>query len=196
MHGLIGRYVNELYYRPHDEHLDSHFSGSKEAERRPTWDVLDDRPLVWFDRPPKKSDLVYESTDEADLVIRLLKLYAAASPPPETIAVICAYSRQRKMIDARVRMEGGRLANVAVATIDQVQGREYEVVLLCTTRTDGSPGFMAVENRMNVAISRARRQLVIIGSCRVFVQSPRVRQRAPHVHRLVSMCQKDGLVFR
>lgn len=195
MNGNIGHYVNELFYFPHNEPLASYFSGAKEVERRPSWGVLDDKPLVWFDRPPARSDAVYESAEEAEAVIGLLKQFALASVPPETIAVICAYSRQRKRIEARVRMEGGALLpNVAVATIDQVQGREYEVVLLCTTRVDGSPGFMAVENRMNVALSRARRQLVIIGSYRTFARSSQVRRRAPHVHRLTKMCGAEGLV--
>lgn len=194
MNGRIGRYVNELFYMPYNEPLASYHSGAKEVERRPLWGVLDDKPLVWFDRPPARNDAVYESADEAEAVIGLLKQFALASNPPDTIAVICAYSRQRKRVEARVRMEGALLANVVVATIDQVQGREYEVVLLCTTRVDGSPGFMAVENRMNVALSRACRQLVIIGSYRTFAQSSQVRRRAPHVHRLTKMCWADGLV--
>jgi superfamily I DNA and/or RNA helicase len=101
------------------------------------------------------------------------------------VAVICPYQKQRAAVQARLNREPD-LARVAqVRTIDQVQGREYETVIFTLVRSDGSPGFMASPNRMNVALSRAQRQLIVIGNARSFLDSDRVRARAPHLQFVI-----------
>ena len=52
-----------------------------------------------------------------------------------------------------------------VDTVDGFQGREKEAVVICTVRSnsDGEVGFLSDSRRMNVALTRARRQLTLIG---------------------------------
>ena len=51
-----------------------------------------------------------------------------------------------------------------IATVDNFQGEEAKVVILTTVRSGGSPGFLAIPNRINVACSRARNGFYIIGN--------------------------------
>lgn len=52
---------------------------------------------------------------------------------------------------------------IPVNTIDSYQGQEKDVIILCTTRTSGI-GFLANPPRLNVALTRAKRCLVICGN--------------------------------
>ena len=57
---------------------------------------------------------------------------------------------------------------IEVNVVDRFQGREADVVLLPMTRANkrGSLGFMTVLNRINVATSRARHRLILVGNAR------------------------------
>ena len=50
-----------------------------------------------------------------------------------------------------------------VLSIDSSQGREYDIVLVSTVRTQKG-AFMSEYNRINVAITRAKHGLVIVGN--------------------------------
>ena len=45
-----------------------------------------------------------------------------------------------------------------------LQGEEREVVLVTLVRSGGTSGFLAMDNRVTVALSRARRGLVLLGN--------------------------------
>jgi hypothetical protein len=56
---------------------------------------------------------------------------------------------------------------VVCGTVDRFQGREADLVLL-SMRNTGRVGFLDSPNRLNVAVTRARQQLVVIGHGRYF----------------------------
>jgi len=82
---------------------------------------------------------------------------------PSGVAVISPYDAQvqrlRELLAARLE-EG-----LEVDTVDGFQGREKEAVVVSLVRSNdaGEVGFLADVRRMNVAITRARKKLVVVG---------------------------------
>lgn len=98
---------------------------------------------------------------EAELAVRKVRDLLAAGVPPTDVAVIAPYS-------AQVRLLRRLLADVAGLEIDSVdgfQGREKEAVVLTLVRSnaEGEVGFLGDVRRTNVALTRARRGLIVIG---------------------------------
>ncbi|HUJ63212.1 MAG TPA: AAA domain-containing protein [Kofleriaceae bacterium] len=82
--------------------------------------------------------------------------------PPGELAIIAAYSAQARRLRDLLRVE--RAAGVEVGTVDGFQGREKEAVIVDLVRSNdsGELGFLANTRRMNVALTRARRFLLVV----------------------------------
>ncbi|MEZ4985384.1 MAG: AAA domain-containing protein [Saprospiraceae bacterium] len=86
--------------------------------------------------------------------------------PLPNIAIISPYREQVEYMKKAIA-EDSRLENVpiTVQTIDGFQGQEREVVYISLVRSNskGEIGFLKDYRRMNVAMTRARKKLIIIG---------------------------------
>jgi len=94
------------------------------------------------------------------------KHYSAENFP--TIAVISPYKQQVHVLNDLLEHNPPLLAHgkkIAVNTIDSFQGQERDIVYISMVRSnaDGIIGFLSDIRRMNVAMTRARKKLVIIG---------------------------------
>ena len=106
---------------------------------------------------------------EADLVVDLL-CRVKESVRGARIAVITPYKGQKRTIIRRMAESGkyDSLKDVDVNTVDAFQGDEAEIVIFCCTRTRRQTNFFKDPKRINVAFSRAKNELIIIGSLRYF----------------------------
>jgi superfamily I DNA and/or RNA helicase len=125
-----------------------------------------------YDEQMEPSGASRFNTQEADVVCRKVEALTAAGVPREAIAVIAPYAAQVKLLREKL---GG--AGLEIDSVDGFQGREKEAVVLSLVRSNsvGDVGFLADVRRMNVAMTRARRKLLIIGdsatlSCHPFYQ--------------------------
>ena len=92
-------------------------------------------------------------------------------------AVISPYKAQASWLrrNAKKRNVLRRLkGKIAINTIDGFQGQERDVVFISLVRSndDGKIGFLSDLRRMNVAMTRARMKLVIIGSAATLTRHP------------------------
>ncbi|WP_437650302.1 AAA domain-containing protein [Sorangium sp. So ce362] len=139
--------------------------------------------------------------------LRALVTWAAGVPrrEPWYVAVLTFYRGQERLIRDLLRAETGqhghqrhftfddegrRLLEVDLCTVDRYQGQEADIVLLSLVRTR-SPGFLNSPNRLNVAITRARYQLVLIGHGQFLAKQ---KERAPLCSRLAWDLKHRGYV--
>jgi len=113
-----------------------------------------------------------ENHCNADVVIDTLccldrRLKEAGISPKIDIAVIAGYKGQVELLKKRVKREKFRGITVDVNTIDGFQGRENTVVIYDIVRSSSRKrdyiGFLDDPRRLNVALSRAQKLLIIVG---------------------------------
>lgn len=83
-----------------------------------------------------------------------------------SVAVISPYKEQVETLkDQFLHSPLAKHPNISVNTIDSFQGQERDVVYISMTRSnaEGIIGFLSDIRRMNVAMTRARKKLVVIG---------------------------------
>merc|ERR1711957_255897 len=93
-----------------------------------------------------------------DIVSNLLRAHSGVKP--SEIGVVTPYAAQCR----RLRKELGQLS-VETSSVDGFQGREKEVIVFSTVRASerGGLGFVSDWRRMNVALTRAKRGLIVVG---------------------------------
>uniref|UniRef100_A0A182N948 KxDL domain-containing protein n=1 Tax=Anopheles dirus TaxID=7168 RepID=A0A182N948_9DIPT len=95
-------------------------------------------------------------------------LLAPGTYAPKDIVILTAYNGQLQQLLSGKQADPA-LHGVRIAVIDNYQGEESRIVLLSLVRsssgaTDNTIGFLAHENRICVALSRAREGLYIVGN--------------------------------
>ena len=94
--------------------------------------------------------------------------------PTMSIAVLTPYTAQLKLLqNLEKQVDSKTISSVTVATIDSFQGREADIVVFCTVRCNAnySIGFLSNERRMNVAFTRAKRGLIVVGHVDTLIRS-------------------------
>jgi superfamily I DNA and/or RNA helicase len=89
-----------------------------------------------------------------------------STPEKMSIAILTPYTAQLKLLKSLEKNpESETVSSITVATVDSFQGREADVVVLCTVRHNAyrNIGFLADERRINVALTRTKRGLIVIG---------------------------------
>lgn len=109
---------------------------------------------------------------EGELVQRKVAQLVEAGVAAAQISVISPYSAQVRLL--RERLKSWLEQGLEIGSIDGFQGRENEVVIISLVRSngDGEIGFLADTRRMNVALTRARRKLIVIGDSATIAGHP------------------------
>ncbi len=144
-----------------------------------------DVPVVFIDTAGCGFEELQEGTaisnpEEAELMFRhleaLLNTYTGKTPAL-TVAVIAPYRRQVELMQQMLLERSGLHQSghmLDVNTIDSFQGQERDIVYISLTRSnmEGSIGFLSEIRRMNVAMTRARKKLVVVGDSATLSQFP------------------------
>ena len=106
--------------------------------------------------------------EEAALVVKKVQQLLNANVPANSIAVITPYSAQVQLL--REQLPDA----IEIGSVDGFQGREKEAVIISLVRSNvkGEVGFLAETRRMNVALTRARRKLLVIGDSATITTHP------------------------
>lgn len=121
------------------------------------------------------------NTGEARVVVELIRklnVYFKANPDRDklSIGIICTYGDQARRIKELMKSEKVKTdafktdaEKMIVSTVDDFQGDERDIIILSTVRNPenpakSNPGFILAYQRINVALSRARRMLIMVGN--------------------------------
>jgi superfamily I DNA and/or RNA helicase len=102
----------------------------------------------------------------ADLLVRL-ELAASKRGAPYTVVLLSGYGGQIAAFERMLASKKRTLPNLQIeaATVDSYQGREADIAVYSVTRSnsEGRIGFLRERERLNVALSRAKLGLAIVG---------------------------------
>ena len=115
---------------------------------------------------------------EAALAAKQVRAFVAAGVAPEQIAVITPYRGQVRLLREMLR----EFPALEIDSVDGFQGREKEAVVISLVRSNpaGEIGFLADTRRTNVALTRARRALVVIGDSATLAADPFYQRMIAH----------------
>lgn len=167
MHEAIMRFSSDQFYEGSlqaHESVRGHRLCDLEGVRPET---LTDDPVHFIDTAGAGYDEEEEpggssrrNPQEAALVAKKVKALIEAGVAASAIAVIAPYAAQ-----VRLLREMLPIAELEIDSVDGFQGREKEAVVLSLVRSnvEGEVGFLGDVRRMNVAMTRARRKLLVVG---------------------------------
>lgn len=171
--------------------------------------VKRDDHLIWIDMPNERAFFEEQMKDgksrynqaELDVIRDLLKDldFAAemakkagkmAIDAKKSIGVISFYGEQVKKIDRLIQQEMNlEHLHLRTGTVDKFQGMEMDVILVSMVRNNDHKnadiGFANDYRRLNVALSRARELLILIGSTEMFTKKARQLEARQMYSRLL-----------
>lgn len=177
----------KVQYRMHEEIMKFpsqwFYNGELEAAPEVRYrGILDwDTPIHWIDTSEMdfKEEFVGETFGrinkaEADLLLSELKIYInriggnRILEEKIDIGIISPYKAQVQYLRSKIKADASLKpyrSLFTVNTVDGFQGQERDVIFISLVRTneEGQIGFLNDLRRMNVAITRARMKLVILG---------------------------------
>lgn len=194
MHEDIMRFSSDWFY-------DGRLQAAPEIAHRAVLEL--DSPLVWIDT----SELGFEeqlnplsqsrlNTSEGLLLVKTLRDYIRQLGMQRLIndrvdfGIISPYKSQVQLLRKLIRQSNYLkpiIGQISVNTVDGFQGQERDVILISMVRgnDDGRIGFLNDLRRMNVAITRARMKLIVLGDTSTLTHHP-------FYHRLIDHISEHG----
>lgn len=189
IHGPEISHLLDVQYRMHQEIMEFSsrqlYEGKLVADHTVRGHVLSDLegvsalpitsvPVAFYDSAGANWDeelepngLSKRNPQEAAFVLKKVAELFEAGVEANAIGVIAPYAAQVRLLrdSASRQMPRGMWSNVEIDTIDGFQGREKEVIVISLVRSNATHeiGFLNDRRRMNVALTRARRKLIVVG---------------------------------
>ena len=186
MNRMLMDFPNEVFYN-NELICDESVSDISIGAVRKTLDI--DSPLLFIDTSrhsrnterKQKYSRSYINPLESKIASGIVDDYLEMGFEEKDIGIISPYADQVGYIKKWV--------DVDVKTVDGFQGREKEIIVISTVRSNkwGNIGFLRDLRRLNVAITRAKRKLIIIGNSQTLMHDETYK-------RLVEFCSDNDLV--
>ena len=201
----------KVQYRMNDEIMrfssDWFYDGKVESAPQIKYrGILDyDIPMMWVEASPEDSSGFHETfvgesfgrinKDEAELTLKTLEDYFGKIGKQRIldeqidVGIISPYRAQVQYLKQLVRRREffkPYRGLITVNTVDGFQGQERDVILISLVRAneEGQIGFLNDLRRMNVAITRARMKLIIIGDPLTLCRHPFYKKLYEYVKSL------------
>lgn len=133
--------------------------------------------IIWFDtsenerkKQKKTKGNSFMNEEEKRIILDILEdLKRSRELDGQDIGIITGYSGQKEILRNSVKALGyDKIAKIDINVLDAFQGRENDIIMYSTVRTNDSIGFQKEKERVNVAFSRAKKLLIICGDLNFF----------------------------
>lgn len=193
MHEDIMRFSSDWFYN-------NQMVAAPEVRNRSILDL--DLPITWINPPtlPTQAGEGQTATSlfnasEAELTLLTLQAYFEMIGKQRIlderldVGIISPYRAQVQLLRSRLRKEPFFKPFrhlVSVNTVDGFQGQERDIIVISMVRSndEGQIGFLRDLRRMNVAITRARMKLIILGDSHTLCRHPFYRKLWQYVQAL------------
>ena len=149
--------------------------------------------LVWIEvneSEEESSGSSFINKKEAELIVSLVKKLDLRAKNKTELGIICIYKAQAMYI--KNMLSTIPLSNLSweCSSVDAFQGKEKDIIIFDIVRTNGCNDFTADENRTNVAISRTKEELFIVGNVKI-----QLHTKAALFKELYKYIEKNGRVY-
>ena len=195
MHEDIMRFSSDWFY--HNQMV-----AAPQVQHRSILDL--DLPITWIDTSEYegKEEFVGESfgrINKTEAMLTLLSLQAYFELIGKErilserldVGIISPYRAQVQYLRSQIRKREffkPFRTLISVNTVDGFQGQERDIIVISLVRAndEGQIGFLRDLRRMNVAITRARMKLIVLGASRTLCRHPFYRRFWEYAHSLVN----------
>jgi len=180
MHPQIAMFPSTCFY---DGNLKSHYGRAEFEKKFPApWSKIPCfSPVTFFHVPGSEQQSMqsYCNEDEAMFCVQLFMTVRKLFPDfpwAKSVGIVSPYQEQVKLIRKYFsdHVDGYHKDVMDISTVDGFQGREKEVIIVSSVRADTgkkSIGFLKDVRRMNVAFTRPRRNLWVLGHAQVLAHN-------------------------
>jgi superfamily I DNA and/or RNA helicase len=188
MHPEIAEFPNEMFYReeqlepvPCPHQLDTSLNYTATAIDW-TDHLMKQRRMIFIPAKPDDNNDTSEKANAkeaaivADILRRVVRFYGDKFNPNNTVGVIVPYRNQIAMIRREIeKLNMPQLRDISIDTVERYQGSQRDVIIYSfTIRRQSQLGFLTancfmegdrvIDRKLNVAITRARKQMIMTGN--------------------------------
>lgn len=159
---------------------------SKKERELTTYVIKDHITFLQTDGKEEMNETSFYNKAELERVIKLINDFLSSGVYPEDIGVISPYSAQVKALRREFKNQymDGKCPNVKIGSVDSFQGSQKEYIIISTVRSGLEVGFLSDERRLNVAVTRARIAVIVVGNSRAISNDK-------HWKNLVTYCKEE-----
>lgn len=175
MHPAISDMISEVFYP--SENIVSNISPS-DRQHMLRWG---NKPIIWINtdklKHKKETPVAFSKKNQAEasaiktLMEEINKQYERLQNgnTRASVGIISGYDAQRKLLNDLINPEDTnkwKAIDISIDTVDAFQGSEVDIVVYSIVRCNdiNEIGFLSDERRLNVALSRGRNCVIIVGS--------------------------------
>jgi len=126
-----------------------------------------------YEEVDKEAETSKINKHESRFTVELVRYFLKNGVNPEKITILTFYLGQFFEIRSLLQKVIGCKIRINCQTVDNFQGQENDIIILSTVRSNRqkSGGFAVIDNRVCVALSRARNSLFVVGNLKMLSKS-------------------------